>query len=253
MKERNLWLYMHFRCERVNCTAFVVDFGKRICYAIEAKEDELIPDPNSTFYHRVCVRGRRVRSPSNDYSSIVIFCFQLVPISCTRHRLWQVERSPGAVLIDSSALHLPNPITRNQCYEKCIETGKIHWVWIIFDECQTSPRFFLGGSCESAQFRTSKPLSSDETALGRCSLSLYERGTRPRAYRASMYRDEYLRDQCRNLCEYKFQKKCFRKSNRITSPFVLLQLIANTVRMQNFKMFLCHIRTSLYQILTRSK
>lgn len=144
MKERNLWLwYMHFRCERVNCTAFVVDFGKRICYAIEAKEDELIPDPNSTFYHRVCVRGRRVRSPSNDYSSIVIFCFQLVPISCTRHRLWQVERSPGAVLIDSSALHLPNPITRNQCYEKCIETGKIHWVWIICDECQNIASIFF--------------------------------------------------------------------------------------------------------------
>lgn len=74
--------------------------------------------------------------------------------------------------------------------------------------------FFIGGSCESAQFRTSKPLSSNETALGRCSLSLYERGTRPRAYRASMYRDEYLRDQCRNLCEYKFQKRRF-KSNRI--------------------------------------
>ncbi|XP_006563620.1 uncharacterized protein LOC726353 isoform X2 [Apis mellifera] len=149
--------YCFERCERINCTAFIVDFGKHICYAIEAKDDELIPDPNSTFYHRVCVR---------------------VPITCTRRRLWQVERSPGAVLIDSSALHLPNPITRNQCYEKCIE---------------------IGGSCESAQFRTSKPLSSNETVLGRCSLSLYERGTRPRAYRASMYRDEYLRDQCRNL------------------------------------------------------
>lgn len=125
MKERNLWSYMHFRCERINCTAFIVDFGKHICYAIETKDDELIPDPNSTFYHRVCVRGKMIRSFSNDYSSILIFYFQLVPISCTRRRLWQVERSPGAVLIDSSALHLPNPITRNQCYEKCIETGKI--------------------------------------------------------------------------------------------------------------------------------
>lgn len=207
---------MHFRCERINCTAFIVDFGKHICYAIEAKDDELIPDPNSTFYHRVCVRGKRIRSLSNDFSSIVIFCFQLVPITCTRRRLWQVERSPGAVLIDSSALHLPNPITRNQCYEKCIETGKMpincHWVWIICDECRLD--FLVGGSCESAQFRTSKPLSSNETVLGRCSLSLYERGTRPRAYRASMYRDEYLRDQCRNLCEYKFQERRF-KSNRI--------------------------------------
>ncbi|XP_068978205.1 uncharacterized protein [Bombus flavifrons] len=145
------------RCERVNCTAFVIDFGRSVCYSVLIEDDELVPEPNSIFYHRVCVK---------------------VPVSCARRKLWQVERSPGAVFIDSSAFHLSGPITRNQCYEKCIETGR---------------------SCESAQFRTSKPLSIDKTAFGRCSLSLYERGTRPRAYRASMYRDEYLRDQCRNL------------------------------------------------------
>ncbi|XP_043600335.1 uncharacterized protein LOC122575451 isoform X5 [Bombus pyrosoma] len=145
------------RCERVNCTAFVVDFGRSVCYSVRIEDDELVPEPNSIFYHRVCVK---------------------VPVSCARRKLWQVERSPGAVFIDSSAFHLSGPITRNQCYEKCIETGR---------------------SCESAQFRTSKPLSIDKTAFGRCSLSLHERGTRPRAYRASMYRDEYLRDQCRNL------------------------------------------------------
>ncbi|XP_017765268.1 PREDICTED: uncharacterized protein LOC108554479 [Eufriesea mexicana] len=145
------------RCKRVNCTAFVIDFGRSVCYSVETEDDELVPEANSIFYHRVCAK---------------------VPASCARRRLWQVERSPGAVLIDSGAFHLPHPITRNRCYEKCIEAGR---------------------SCESAQFRTAKPLSSDETALGRCSLSLHERGTRPRAYRASMYRDEYLWDECRNL------------------------------------------------------
>ncbi|KAK9308878.1 hypothetical protein QLX08_001291 [Tetragonisca angustula] len=145
------------RCERVNCTAFVIDFGRSICYSVRTKDDELVPDPSSIFYHRVCLK---------------------VPMSCARDRLWQVERIPGAVFMDSNAFHLPEPITRNQCYEKCMDTGR---------------------SCESVQFRTTKPLSIDKTALGRCSLSLHERGTRPSAYRASMYRDEYLRDQCRSL------------------------------------------------------
>ncbi|CAL7938353.1 unnamed protein product [Xylocopa violacea] len=149
------------RCRRANCTAFVVDFGRSVCYSVQTEDDELVPEANSTFYHQVCVK---------------------VPAGCARRRLWQVERSPGAVFIDSSAFHLSDPITRNQCYEKCIETRK---------------------SCESAQFRTSKPLSSDDT-IGRCSLSLHERGTRPGAYRASMYRDEYLRDQCRNLSKREY-------------------------------------------------
>ncbi|XP_076678030.1 uncharacterized protein LOC143374068 isoform X2 [Andrena cerasifolii] len=142
------------RCERANCTAFVVDFGRSVCYSVQIEEDELVPEANSTFYHRVCVK---------------------VPESCRRDRLWQVERNAGAVFIDSGAFHLPRSVTRSQCYETCIETG---------------------GSCESAQFRTTKPLSISDT-IGRCSLSLLERGTRPQAYRASMYRDEYLRDQCR--------------------------------------------------------
>lgn len=145
------------RCKRINCTAFVIDFGRSICYSVRTRDDELVPDPSSIFHHRVCLK---------------------VPMSCVRDRLWQVERIPGAVFMDSNAFHLPDLITRNQCYEKCIDTGR---------------------SCESVQFRTTKPLSIDKTALGRCSLSLHERGTRPSAYRASMYRDEYLRDQCRSL------------------------------------------------------
>lgn len=41
-----------------------------------------------------------------------------------RDRLWQVERTVGAVFIDPGAFHLPHSITRNQCYEICVETGK---------------------------------------------------------------------------------------------------------------------------------
>nr|XP_012146929.1 PREDICTED: uncharacterized protein LOC100880315 isoform X3 [Megachile rotundata] len=144
------------RCDRQNCTAFVVDFGRSVCYSVRTEDDELIPEPNSTFYHRVCVK---------------------VPRSCERERLWQVERSPGAALIDSGAFRLPDSVSRNRCYETCIRSGR---------------------SCQSAQFRTTKPLSTDD-AMGQCSLSLLERGSKPRAYRASMYRDEYLWDQCRNL------------------------------------------------------
>ncbi|XP_053976905.1 uncharacterized protein LOC128890108 isoform X2 [Hylaeus anthracinus] len=149
------------KCERVNCTAFVVDFARSACYSVETEDDELIPEANSTFYHRVCVK---------------------VPVSCKQRRLWQVERNAGAVFIDSGAFHLPRSMTRNQCYEKCIEIGR---------------------SCKSAQFRTTKPLSTDD-AIGRCTLSLLERGTRPQAYRASMYRDEYLRDQCRNVSKREY-------------------------------------------------
>lgn len=58
-----------------------------------------------------------------------------------------------------------------------------------------------GDVCESAQFRTSQPLSIDDT-VGTCSLSKLERSIRPQAYRSSMYRDEYLQDQCHNVCRY---------------------------------------------------
>lgn len=56
------------------------------------------------------------------------------------------------------------------------------------------------GECESAQFRTSAPLSVGDT-IGTCSLSSLERSIRPQAYRSSVYRDEYLQDQCHNVCE----------------------------------------------------
>nr|XP_034179295.1 uncharacterized protein LOC117603867 isoform X1 [Osmia lignaria] len=176
------------RCDRVNCTAFVVDFGRSVCYSVRTEDDELIPEANSTFYQRVCVK---------------------VPQSCKRDRFWQVERSPGAVLIDSGAFHLPQPITRNQCYEKCVETGR---------------------SCQSAQFRTTKPLSSDN-AIGQCSLSLLERGIKPRAYRASMYRDEYLWDQCRNLSRQEYCSYAeFPNASLPYSDLALLDLNENQCR-----------------------
>lgn len=59
---------------------------------------------------------------------------------------------------------------------------------------------FSGGACKSAQFRTSKALSINNT-LGRCALSMVERSIRPQAYRASMYRDEYLQHQCHDIRE----------------------------------------------------
>ncbi|XP_076295009.1 uncharacterized protein LOC143216107 [Lasioglossum baleicum] len=149
------------RCSRSNCTAFVVDFSRSVCYAVETESDDLVPEAGSTYYHQICVK---------------------VPARCKRDRLWQVERTAGAVFIDSGGFHLSRSITRSQCYEICAETGR---------------------SCKSAQFRTSKPLSA-ENAIGRCSLSLLERGIRPQAYRASMYRDEYLRDQCRTVSKREY-------------------------------------------------
>ncbi|XP_076241052.1 uncharacterized protein LOC143183416 [Calliopsis andreniformis] len=149
------------KCELMNCTAFIVDVSRSICYSVQMEDNELVPEANSTFYQQICIK---------------------VPPSCGRERLWQVERNVGAVFIDSAAFNLQQSITKNQCYEKCIETGK---------------------SCESAQFRTTKPLSI-KNAVGKCSLSLFERGVRPQAYRASMYRDEYLRDQCRNVSKQEY-------------------------------------------------
>lgn len=48
----------NFRCKRVNCTAFVIDFGRSVCYSVRIEDDELVPEPNSIFYHRVCVKGK---------------------------------------------------------------------------------------------------------------------------------------------------------------------------------------------------
>ncbi|XP_032683048.1 uncharacterized protein LOC116849728 isoform X2 [Odontomachus brunneus] len=145
------------RCKTQNCTAFVIDFSRNICYSVQVKSEELVPESNATFFHKICIR---------------------VPPSCKRQRLWQVERTLGAILKDGHAnMYHESFLRRSQCYEKCLQAG---------DECG------------SAQFRTSQPLSIDDT-IGTCSLSRLERGTRPQAYRSSMYRDEYLQYQCHNI------------------------------------------------------
>ncbi|XP_024874980.1 uncharacterized protein LOC112456571 [Temnothorax curvispinosus] len=144
------------RCKSLNCTAFVVDFARNICYSVQVKSEELIPETNATLFHQICIT---------------------VPPSCKQQRLWQVERTLGAILKEGQSGWFHQALKRSECYEKCLQAG---------DECA------------SAQYRTGEPLSINDT-IGTCSLSKLERGTRPQAYRSSMYRDEYLQDQCHNI------------------------------------------------------
>ncbi|KAH0945783.1 hypothetical protein HN011_010617 [Eciton burchellii] len=144
------------RCRTMNCTAFVVDFERNICYSVQIKSEELIPESNATFFHQICIT---------------------VSANCKSHRLWQVERTLGAALKDGHYFLSPALLRRSECYEKCLQAK---------------------GECESAQFRTREPLSINDT-IGTCSLSRLERSIRPQAYISSMYRDEYLQDQCHNV------------------------------------------------------
>ncbi|KAL6266982.1 hypothetical protein P5V15_000066 [Pogonomyrmex californicus] len=143
------------RCKSLNCTAFVVDFARSICYSVQVKSEELIPETNATLFHKICIK---------------------VPPSCKQQRLWQIERTLGAILKEGQSGWFHQALKRSECYEKCLQAR---------DECA------------SAQYRTGEPLTLDDT-IGTCSLSMLERGTRPQAYRSSMYRDEYLQDQCHN-------------------------------------------------------
>ncbi|XP_015604224.1 uncharacterized protein LOC107272038 [Cephus cinctus] len=144
------------RCRKTNCTAFVIDLERSGCFSLLPDSEALVPEPNATFFHMICLN---------------------VPVNCMHSRFWQVERTLGAVLIDTSTTWLPNFMNRSECYEKCIRSGD---------------------TCKSAQFRTNQDLQIGDT-VGRCALSTVERGTRPQAYRASMYRDEYLQSQCHNI------------------------------------------------------
>jgi len=42
----------------MNCTAFVVDFERNICYSVQIKSEELIPESNATFFHQICITGK---------------------------------------------------------------------------------------------------------------------------------------------------------------------------------------------------
>lgn len=163
------------RCKSLNCTAFVIDFARSICYNVQVKGEELIPETNTTFFHKICIK---------------------VSPNCKQRRLWHVERTLGAVLKDGhSNLYYQASLRRSECYEKCLQAGS---------------------ECESAQFRTSEPLSIDDT-VGTCSLSKFERGTRPQAYRSSMYRDEYLQDQCHNISKKSYCS--YAEFRNVTLPY----------------------------------
>ncbi|XP_023287900.1 uncharacterized protein LOC105704404 isoform X2 [Orussus abietinus] len=144
------------KCKSTNCSAFIIDLKRSGCFSIVPNSEEFVPEANITFYHIICLK---------------------VPPICSHSRLWQVERTLGAILIDTSTEWMPQIMTRRQCYEKCIEEGD---------------------RCKSAQFRTSHDLWIGDSR-GKCALSTVERGIRPQAYRASMYRDEYLQNQCHNI------------------------------------------------------
>ncbi|XP_015511163.2 uncharacterized protein LOC107217955 isoform X2 [Neodiprion lecontei] len=144
------------KCRALNCTAFVIDLERAGCFSVKVSSQHFVPEPNVTFYHQICVK---------------------VPSNCKLERLWQVERTLGAILVDPSARWLPEIMTRAQCYESCIAAGR---------------------NCRSARYRTAEDLRIGDTQ-GRCALSTLDRGSRPQAYRASMYRDEYLQNQCHNL------------------------------------------------------
>ncbi|XP_051160478.1 uncharacterized protein LOC127281034 [Leptopilina boulardi] len=144
------------RCKKTNCKAFLIDVSKSVCLSVQSDGDDFVPEPNVTFYHKICIK---------------------VPSACKKMTLWQVDRTIGAIFIDTSTDWQPKLMTRRECYEKCFRKGE---------------------QCKSAQFRTSRDLTIGDT-VGKCALSKYERGIRPQAYRASWYRDEYLQSQCHKI------------------------------------------------------
>ncbi|XP_020296222.1 uncharacterized protein LOC109861116 isoform X2 [Pseudomyrmex gracilis] len=174
------------RCKSLNCTAFVIDFAKNICYTVQIISEELIPESNATFFHKICIKGL---------------------FTCKQHRLWQVERTLGAVLKDGySNLYNQMVLRRSECYEKCL---------------------LAKNECKSAQFRTSNPLSSDD-AIGTCLLSKFERSVKPQAYRSSMYRDEYLQDQCHNMSKKNYCS--YTEFRNMTLPYSDIALLGLDIK-----------------------
>lgn len=47
--------FIYYRCKSLNCTAFVVDFARNICYSVQVKSEELIPETNATLFHQICI------------------------------------------------------------------------------------------------------------------------------------------------------------------------------------------------------
>jgi len=52
------------------------------------------------------------------------FAFALsVPPSCKQQRLWQVERTLGAVLKEGQSGWYHQALRRSECYERCLQAG----------------------------------------------------------------------------------------------------------------------------------
>ncbi|KAK0096387.1 hypothetical protein PV326_005623 [Microctonus aethiopoides] len=168
------------RCLKVNCSGFYIDFGRSTCVNVEIISNEFEPVLNFIFFHKICIK---------------------VPAECNNNKLWQVQRTLGAILIDTTVTPLPGLLTRSQCYQRCIEEGM---------------------NCKSAQFRTSVPFSIGDVE-GRCSLLQIERGIRPQSYRASMYRDEYLETQCHKLSNTDYCS--YAEFRNMTLPYSDLKVI----------------------------
>ncbi|XP_014206597.1 uncharacterized protein LOC106638085 [Copidosoma floridanum] len=149
------------KCKSQNCNAFIINLEKSYCFSVDWKGNDFGPEPNVTFYHKICLK---------------------VPESCLT-KYWQVERSLGSILHDSAAVNTtPEITTRAECYETCINKVK---------------------NCKAAQFQTSRDLFIGDIT-GSCTLLTIEREMKPQAYRASLYRNEYLQNQCHNVSKTEF-------------------------------------------------
>ncbi|KAG8041046.1 hypothetical protein G9C98_002034 [Cotesia typhae] len=144
------------RCLNANCTAFFIDIEQSTCSKVTTNSEKFETAPTFTYYHKICLP---------------------VPIECSKDRIWQVQRTLGEILIDTTVNWLPEVMTRSKCYQKCIAAGN---------------------RCKSAQFRASIDLAISDVQ-GICALLSIERGIRPQSYRAAPYRDEYLEIECHKL------------------------------------------------------
>lgn len=41
----------------MNCKAFIIDVARSGCFSVQPGSDDFVPEPNVTFYHKICVKG----------------------------------------------------------------------------------------------------------------------------------------------------------------------------------------------------
>lgn len=92
-------------------------------------------------------------------------------------KFWTFERIPGAVLIGNDTKTLPQPITRTDCQQYCLNEKE----------------FF----CRSVKYKIilTNYLSNSDI-MGTCTLSDADRHLLPNSYRVSGYEEEYFENQC---------------------------------------------------------